>query len=275
VPIGLTYALLWVAVLLYAVHLRTGRPLATTGDCRRAIGRGATGATLAVWVLLLEELAARAWLSGHWPLTNRYEFALCFAWAILGIYLLLEISWKERRAGAFVLAVACFIAGYAVTRPEAMRTILPLLPALRSPWLQVHVLTAVVAYGAFGVAAGLALARLFERRLAGRLPAVEELDRAMGRSLALGFPWLTFSILSGAVWAQNAWGRFWGWDVKETWALVTWLWYLMLLHLRPLPRWRGRRMAILLVLGFGIVTFTFIGVPWLVRVVRLESLHGF
>jgi cytochrome c-type biogenesis protein CcsB len=272
---GLTYALLWVAVLLYAVYLRAGRPLATTGDYRRAIGLGATGVTLAVWVLLLEELAARACLSGHWPLANRYEFALCFAWAILSVYLLLEISWKERRAGAFVLAIVLFVAGYAVTRPEAMQAIVPLLPALRSTWLQVHVLTAVVAYSAFGVAAGLGLARLFERRLAGRLPAAKELDRAMGRSLALGFPWLTFSILSGAVWAQNAWGRFWGWDVKETWALVTWLWYLMLLHLRPLPRWRGRRMAILLVVGFCIVVFTFIGVPWLVRVVRLESLHGF
>jgi cytochrome c-type biogenesis protein CcsB len=263
---GLTYALLWVAVLLYAVYLRAGR---------RSIGLGATGVTLAVWVLLLEELAARAWLSGHWPLANRYEFALCFAWAILSVYLLLEISWKERRAGAFVLAIVLFVAGYAVTRPEAMQAIVPLLPALRSTWLQVHVLTAVVAYSAFGVAAGLGLARLFERRLAGRLPAAKELDRVMGRSLALGFPWLTFSILSGAVWAQNAWGRFWGWDVKETWALVTWLWYLMLLHLRPLPRWRGRRMGILLVVGFCIVVFTFIGVPWLVRVVRLESLHGF
>jgi ABC-type transport system involved in cytochrome c biogenesis permease subunit len=97
----------------------------------------------------------------------------------------------------------------------------------------------------------------------------------MSRSVAFGFPWLTFSVLAGAVWAQNAWGRLWGWDPKETWALVTWLWYLMLLHLRPLPRWRGRRMAILLLVGFAAVMFTFVGVPWLVRLVRLESLHGF
>jgi ABC-type transport system involved in cytochrome c biogenesis permease subunit len=97
----------------------------------------------------------------------------------------------------------------------------------------------------------------------------------MERGVALGFPWLTLGILTGAIWAQNAWGRYWGWDPKETWALVTWLWYLLVLHLSPLPRWRGRRLAALVVAGFGVVLFTFVGVPWLVRTVRLESLHGF
>jgi ABC-type transport system involved in cytochrome c biogenesis permease subunit len=97
----------------------------------------------------------------------------------------------------------------------------------------------------------------------------------MERAVALGFPWLTLGILSGAIWAQNAWGRYWGWDPKETWALVTWLFYLLILHVRPLRRWRGRRLAALVVAGFGMVLFTFAGVPWLVRAVRLESLHGF
>lgn len=95
------------------------------------------------------------------------------------------------------------------------------------------------------------------------------------RAIALGFPWLTLGILTGAIWAQNTWGRYWGWDPKEAWALVTWLFYLLILHLRPRRRWRGRRLAALAVAGFGIVLFTFAGVPWLVRTVRLESLHGF
>ena len=102
-----------------------------------------------------------------------------------------------------------------------------------------------------------------------------EVERTMERAVALGFPWLTLSILSGGIWAQRAWGRYWGWDPKETWALVTWLWYLLILHVRPLRRWRGRRLAVLTVMGFGLVLFTFVGVPWLVRIVRLESLHGF
>jgi len=109
----------------------------------------------------------------------------------------------------------------------------------------------------------------------GRWPAEEEVGRTMDRAIGLGFPWLTLGIVTGAIWAQNAWGRYWGWDPKETWALVTWLWYLLILHVRPLRRWRGRRLAALAVAGFGLVLFTFAGVPWLVRTVRLESLHGF
>jgi ABC-type transport system involved in cytochrome c biogenesis permease subunit len=108
-----------------------------------------------------------------------------------------------------------------------------------------------------------------------RVSTGDQLARTMERSVALGFPWLTLGILTGAIWAQNAWGRYWGWDPKETWALITWLWYLLVLHLRPLPGWRGRRLAGLVVVGFGMVLFTFVGVPWLVRLVRLESLHGF
>jgi ABC-type transport system involved in cytochrome c biogenesis permease subunit len=220
-------------------------------------------------------LLARGLAAGHWPLTNRYEFALCLVWAIVGIYLLLEASWRERRAGACVMAVAVLIATYAITRSVAEQAITPLLPALRSVWLQVHVLTAMVGYATFGVAAGLGVMHLLQREAWSHWPAAEEIERAMERMVALGFPWLTLGILSGAIWAQNAWGRYWGWDPKETWALITWLWYLLILHVCPLRRWRGHRLAALVVAGFGVVLFTFIGVPWLVRVVRLESLHGF
>jgi ABC-type transport system involved in cytochrome c biogenesis permease subunit len=235
----------------------------------------ATGLAAITWGLLTAGLVQRGLEAGHWPLTNRYEFALCFAWAIVAVYLLLEASWRERRAGAFVLAVALLVATYAVSRPTDERAIAPLLPALRSVWLQVHVLTAVVGYGAFGVAAGLGLMRLVHREGDGRWPAAAEVERAMERAVALGFPWLTLSILTGAIWAQRAWGRYWGWDPKETWALVTWLWFLLILHVRPLRRWRGRRLAVLTVVGLGVVLFTFVGVDWLVRTVRLESLHGF
>ena len=171
--------------------------------------------------------------------------------------------------------MALLVATFAVTRPAASQAIAPLLPALRSPWLQLHVLTAAVSYGAFAVAAGLGLARLGRRDASEPRPSNEALERAMQRVVALGFPWLTLSILMGAIWAQNAWGRYWGWDPKETWALITWLWYLLILHLRPLRRWRGRRMAGLVLVGLGVVMFTFIGVPWLVRLVRVETLHGF
>ena len=97
----------------------------------------------------------------------------------------------------------------------------------------------------------------------------------MQRLIALGFPWLTLSILTGAIWAQEAWGRYWGWDPKEIWALITWLLFLLILHVRTLRRWRGRRLAWLVVAGFGVILFAFLGLPWLVRTIRLESLHTF
>ncbi len=264
-----TYILLWLALIAYAIHLNRDEQWS---------GWTATGLTIAAWITLTVELVQRGLDAGHWPLTNRYEFALCFAWAIVAVYLLLEASWRQREGGAFVLAVALLVATYAITRPTDERAIAPLLPALRSVWLQIHVLTAAVGYGAVGVAAGLGLMRLlrqvsFEEELE-HAPALSAAE-GMERTVALGFPWLTLSILTGAIWAQKAWGRYWGWDPKETWALVTWLWVLLILHLRPLPRWRGRRLAALTVFGFGIVLFTFIGVPWLVRTVRLETLHGF
>jgi cytochrome c-type biogenesis protein CcsB len=249
------------------------------------VGWVATGITTASWGLLTVRLIGRGLEGGHWPLTNRYEFALGLVWAIVAIYLLLEVSWRERRAGTYVLIFALLVATYAVTRTPDARAVAPLLPALRSAWLQVHVLTTLVGYGAFGVAAGLGLMRLAARPGSADegesdgegkdLPPAEAVESTMERGVALGFPWLTLGILTGAIWAQIAWGRYWGWDPKETWALVTWLWYLLILHLSPLPRWRGRRLAILVLVGFGVVLFTFVGVPWLVRSVRLESLHGF
>ena len=263
---ALTYGLLWLTVVTYVANLVSGG---------RWTGRLATALLLITWGALTGRLLARGLEAGHWPLTNRYEFALCFVWAVITVYLLVEASWRERRAGPFVLAVALLVATYAITRPPDERAVSPLLPALRSVWLQVHVLTAMVGYGTSGVAAGLGTMRLVSRDAGQRWPLAEEIEQTMVRVVELGFPWLTLGILTGAIWAQYAWGRYWGWDPKETWSLVTWLWYLMVVHAHPLRRWRGRRLAVLVLAGFGLVLFTFAGVPWLVRTVRLESLHGF
>jgi ABC-type transport system involved in cytochrome c biogenesis permease subunit len=260
----LTLILLGGAVIAHLVFLAYGT---------RRVGWTASGLAILAWAWLTVSLIRRGLEAGHWPLSNRYEYALCFAWAIVGIYLLLEVSWGERRAGAFVLAIALLVATYAATRPPDIRALAPLRPVLRSVWLQVHVLTAVVAYGASGVAAGLGLAQLAAGNKSASADA--EIQLAAERVIALGFPWLSLSILTGAIWAQKAWGRYWAWDPKECWALITWLWYLLILHARSLRRWRGRRLAALIVAGFGIVLFSFIGVPWLVRIVRLETLHGF
>jgi cytochrome c-type biogenesis protein CcsB len=273
---SLGYALLWIALAAnFAGVLRPARWLDLT----------AALAAVAAWVALTFGLIARGLNAGHWPLTNRYEFALCFAWAIVGLYLLQKVRWRDLNSGgqlaaaegAATIALALLVATYALTRPAEERAIYPLLPALRSVWLQVHVLSAAIGYGACGVAAGLALPRVLlrSRSDADAGPGVESADRRIERTVAWGFPWLTLSILTGAIWAQEAWGRYWGWDPKETWALITWLWYLLVLHLRGVRGWRGIRLTVLVVAGFVVVLFAFAGLPWLMRTVRLTSLHGF
>jgi cytochrome c-type biogenesis protein CcsB len=230
-------------------------------------------------------LITRGSRSGHWPLTNRFEFGLCWLWTILGIYLLLERGSAPRSAGTFVIPSALLLALWAARRPQADQAIRPLVPALQTDWFPLHVGCTTIAYGAFAVAGALGVMYLvfdwFARQ--GRIdtsspdffPSPEANEYLIWRAVGLGFPWLTLGMLTGAIWAQVAWGRYWDWDPKESWTLITWLLYLLLLHGRALRGWRGRRVAWLSVIGTGVVVFTFLGVGWLVRTLRLESLHIF
>lgn len=248
-------------------------------------GVAGTLLTLVAWMALTVGLVIRATRAEHWPLTNRFEFALCCVWAILAFYLLLERSMETRSGGAFVLPLALLLALWANGRPEAEQVIRPLAPALQSTWFPLHVGCSAIAYGAFAVAGGLGAMFLVdewlrrqglnEEETTTRFPRLERIEYVIWRAAGLGFPWLTLGMLTGAIWAQTAWGRYWDWDPKESWTLVTWLTYLVLLHGRALRGWRGRRVAWLAVIGVGVVGFTFLGVGWLVRTLRLESVHIF
>jgi cytochrome c-type biogenesis protein CcsB len=277
--VAASYLCLWLALVLYAATLVEG------GHWRqpRMLGGAASIAAGLGWLGMTAVLVTRGLAAGHWPLTDRYEFALCWAWASAGIYLLLELRWRERGAGAFVMAVTLLVMTFALLRPEDEKAIRPLLPALRSIWLQFHVVTAAVGYGSCGVAAGVAAARLAgagidrSRTVEGgsRKPEAGTAERQIQRVIGWGFPWLTLALITGAIWAQDAWGRYWGWDPKETWTLIAWLWYLLLLHSRGWRGWQGRRLAWMALAGFGIVFFAFAGLPWLLRTVRMMSLHAF
>jgi cytochrome c-type biogenesis protein CcsB len=255
------------ASIAYVAHLRRGG---------RWLGRLGTGASLVGLVLLTLALALRAIEANHWPLATRYEFTLAFAWGVVLAYLILERLLRTRMGGAFVLPIALALGVYALTRPEVARAPQPLLPALQSIWFQLHTITAALAYGAFAAAGGLGLMYLVRERSSNpfaRLPSPEQIDGFTWYAVALGFPCLSLTILFGAIWAQVAWGSYWSWDIKETWALITWLLYLAFLHARALRGWRGRPIAALAIVGFLTVLFTFLGVGWLARRVGLESLH--
>ncbi|NLA41868.1 MAG: c-type cytochrome biogenesis protein CcsB [Smithella sp.] len=213
---------------------------------------------------------------GHAPLSNFYESLIFFAWTIVLLYLLMERRLKNRSIGVFVLPVAFLIMAYASIAPGMNQRIEPLIPALQSNWLTSHVLTCFMGYAAFTVAFALGI-MYFVKKTAGErpglfirlLPSEFQIDELMYSCAALGFIFLTLGIVTGSVWAHYAWGSYWSWDPKETWSLITWLIYAVMLHARLARGWRGRRMAVMTIVGFGCVLFTYLGVN------LLPSLHSY
>lgn len=211
-------------------------------------------------VFLTIALALRTWEVGHAPFANQYEFAISFAWGVIAAYVYFEWRYRVQALSLAVLPVALAMLLYASTVSDEAN---PLVPALQNHLLlTLHVITAVLAYGAAAVAFAAAVLYLVRPMLARHfhnLPSEEVLDELGYRSVVLSFPLMTVMILLGAIWADIAWGRYWSWDPKETSALVTWLIYGAYLHARVVADWRGRRAAYLLILGFLAVLFTYFG----------------
>ncbi|MBU2550912.1 MAG: c-type cytochrome biogenesis protein CcsB [Proteobacteria bacterium] len=214
---------------------------------------------------------------GHAPFSNLYESLVFFAWTIAAVYLILEHLYKNRAIGAFVLPLAFLSMAYAGMQPKDIQ---PLLPALKSNWLIAHVITCFLGYSGFALAAGLGVMYLLRRPGAGRaartgglfalLPPAAVLDNLTYQSIVIGFLLLTAGIITGAIWAHTAWGTYWSWDPKETWSLITWFVYAAVLHARMVRGWAGRRIAIMALVGFGCVLFTYFGVNML-----LPGLHSY
>jgi len=241
----------------------------------------ARGATILGWGLHTLSLIWR-WIEshqmnvGHAPLSNFYESLLFFSWAVICISYL--SFWRQLRGymGSFVAMLACLLLAYASFGGHDSQ-IMPLMPALKSNWLIIHVVTCFLAYAAFALACGAALLYFFMARAPqssikskDSLIKVQEMDELIYRAIMIGFFLLTLGILTGAVWAESAWGRYWSWDPKETWSLITWLIYAGLLHARLVRGWQGKRIAMLAVGGFMAVLFTYFGVSFL-----LPGLHAY
>ncbi|GAB4256461.1 MAG: c-type cytochrome biogenesis protein CcsB [Deferrisomatales bacterium] len=261
-----------VATVLHLAHLVALKP------ALRAWARWATWGGLG---LHTAALVVRFVQAGYTPVTSLHEAMSFFGWCIVGLYVLLQLRYQLPSFGAFACPVALVFALAAASLPG---TIEPLPAALQSYWLPVHVIFLFVGDGAFALAAAAGVMYLIQERqlkrkrlgaLFHRLPNLDVLDELNYRLLTIGFPLLTVGIITGAIWAQQAWGTYWSWDPKETWSLITWLLYAALLHGRLTVGWRGRRAAIWAIIGFASVLFTFLGVNFVLPklIPDLESLH--
>ena len=200
-------------------------------------------------------IISRVIASGHGPFSNMYEFSVAFSWGIVVMSLFFLWRYHAMSLGTIGVVMALGLLIFANSLPSR---IVPLVPALQqSVLLSVHVASAVIAYGALAVGFSLAVIYLVVQHR--RTSQPETLDNISYHAVIVGFPFLTLTIVLGAIWANIAWGRPWGWDPKETASLVTWLIFAAYLHARVLRGWKGTRSALLLVIGFIAVLFTFFG----------------
>ena len=229
---------------------------------RAPIAFGSFGTMLAWFGLIFQGLAVlfRVLASKSAP-SNMYEFSLVFIFAITFIYLLFERAYGIKHLGAIVMPIAVGMTLYIWSLPVDVREVNPLIPALQNqPLMTAHVSLAIFAYAAFAVSFASAILFLVAQRWrVSWLPSAAMLDDIGYRAVTIGFPMMALVLILGSVWAYRAWGTYWSWDPKETSALFLWLIYGVYLHTRSLRGWRGTRSAIVLIVGFAAVIFTYYG----------------
>ncbi len=227
---------------------------------RVALALTAVGFAVEVAAIVLRGVAA-----GRVPWANMFEFALMGTAIMVGVFLFAQF-WKDLRfLGTFITGLAVLLLGLATTNLYV--DVVPLPPALQSAWLVVHVLMAILGTGFFALGAGISFVQLLQnRREAGKLqrvgmlrtvPGADVLERLAYRVNVIGFVLWTFTLMFGAIWAERAWGRYWGWDTKEVWTFVIWVVFAGYIHARATRGWRGNRSAILALIGFAAVLFNF------------------
>lgn len=245
------------------------------------LGRIAVSVLGVAWLSLTAALVLRWAEAGHPPYVTLYEITTDLVWGTTTIYLaLFEGVLRTRATGAFVVLLLFCLQSYAVWFiPADLKKSVQLVPALRSYWLVIHVSIAILSYSAFATAGGAGLAfvvrHYFRERLSSVLPSEAAIEEFMFRAVAVGFPLQTLLLITGAIWANEAWTQAWSWDPKEVWALVTWLTYAAYLHVRVQRGVRGITMAWLSLVGFIVVLVTFLGVNYLAQWFGIQSLHTY
>ena len=244
-----------------------GTVLQKTLDYKRTekAARIATAMMVLGFILLFAGIIARGISAKHVPWGNMYEFSITGALAFTGAYLVALRKHDLRWLGLFVSLSVLLTLGTAITL--LYRDSAPLVPALKSTWLVIHVIAAIISGGVFLLANVIAGSYLYLESMersggrkpwAKRLPDLDTLDQLSYRLVAFVFPLWTFSVIAGAIWAESAWGRYWGWDPKETWAFITWVAYAAYLHARVTIGWRGRRAAWLCLFAGSTFLFNYV-----------------
>lgn len=256
---------------------------AATIVCLLELFKGSkTTSSIMRWLVILgfilhtSNIIARYVISGHIPIANLHEASSFFAWCIVLLFLFLEYRYKVGLLGSFIMPIVFALMLISSMLPRKTEL---LSPVLQSNWLGIHTVLAFMGDAAFAMAFGVGIMYLVQEHylkskhlggLFNRLPSLQILDEINYKLISLGFPLFTLAIVTGALWAENAWGSYWRWDPKEVWSLITWLIYAAILHVRITAGWRGKRAAILSIIGFCAVLFTFFGVNLL-----LKGLHAF
>lgn len=264
-----------VSMLCFFVHLATRNEQAGAAGSYSAYG----GLLVQTVAILLRWKESYDLGMGHAPLSNLYESVVFFAWTIILIFAFVDFKYRYRIIGAFVVPFALF--GMAWAQLGLNSGIQPLVPALQSNWLTYHVITCFLGYAAFAVACGVSVMYLLATRaglstegnrgaILNMFPPARMLDDINYKSIMVGFPLLTLGIVTGAAWANYAWGTYWSWDPKETWSLIVWFVYAAFLHARLTRGWVGRRAAWLSITGFAATIFCYLGVNLL-----LSGLHSY
>jgi len=271
-------AILWMSTLFFLSTLFYWGGLITRSDFGGSVGSKLSWAAV---VLGFTGMLVRWYESylvgadiGHIPISNLYEVFILFSLITALFYLYYEEHYATRQLGPFVLLVISaavgFLLWYTVSREAA--EIQPLVPALQSWWMKIHVPANFIGYGTFALASMVAVAYLLKShgKLTDRLPPLELLDDVMYKAIAVGFAFFTIATILGALWAAEAWGGYWSWDPKETWALIVWLNYAAWLHMRLMKGLRGKAAAWWALIGLLVTTFAFLGVNMF-----LSGLHSY
>ena len=226
--------------------------------------KAAMALTAIGWVLHASGALLRGLAAGRVPWANMFEFSLTATAIIVGVFLAVQFWQDLRFLGAFIVGFCLILLGLATVNFYV--DVIPLPDALQSAWLVIHVFVAILGTSFFALGAGLSVTQLLQaRREAGRggpgflatLPSAEKLENLAYRVILIGFVFWTFTLIAGAVWAERAWGRYWGWDTKEVWTFIIWTIFAGYIHARATRGWRGSRSAVLAIIGFSAVMFNF------------------